>query len=391
MAESTRPPLMTPAGLGRQTPESGPLRFSLRDATEQERDYLYRVFFGQSVMRYEVEPSSSIPLDIDVTVQMLPGLLTATGKMHGSENRRTRESLADGLDDFAMAVNLGGRYVVRQGKEEIELNHGEATLLSLGRTCELIHCPPGGLLGMRFPRSQIMTRIADADERCMRRIGAGTEALRLLTDYVGIAQQHDVIASFELQQLFTDHVYDLIALSVGATRNAGEEAQGRGLRAARLHAVKQDIARRIGEPGLSVTTLAGQHGLTPRYVQRLFETAGTTFTEYVLEQRLMQAHRALNDPRRDDSKICAIAYGCGFGDVSYFNRMFRRRFGAAPSDIRMGRRSTSQKSSADTQAISVSVADTTRAQWSLSSIAADSPKSSPVGSSQSRISEPDAE
>jgi AraC-like DNA-binding protein len=219
-------------------------------------------------------------------------------------------------------------------------------------------------------------------------IGAGTEALRLLTDYIGIAQQHDVIASFELQRLFIDHVYDLIALSVGATRDAAEDAQDCGLRAARLHAIKQDIARRVGEPGLSVTRLAGQHGLTPRYVQRLFETAGTTFTEYVLEQRLMQAHRILSDPRREGSKICAVAYACGFGDVSYFNRMFRRRFGAAPSEVRTGR---SQKRSADIQVTSVSGMGTTSAQRGLPSIAADSPKSPPVGRSQGRISGPDAE
>ncbi len=50
-------------------------------------------------MRYEVEPSRDIPFDIDVKLQMLPGLLMVTGKMHGSDNRRTRECLADGLDD----------------------------------------------------------------------------------------------------------------------------------------------------------------------------------------------------------------------------------------------------------------------------------------------------
>jgi AraC-like DNA-binding protein len=32
--------------------------------------------------------------------------------------------------------------------------------------------------------------------------------------------------------------------------------------------------------------------------------------------------------------IAATAYDCGFGDVSYFNRMFRRSYGAAPSEIR---------------------------------------------------------
>ena len=29
-----------------------------------------------------------------------------------------------------------------------------------------------------------------------------------------------------------------------------------------------------------------------------------------------------------------IAYDVGFGDLSYFNRVFRRRYGATPSDIR---------------------------------------------------------
>lgn len=350
MRDPTRPPLITPAIPGKPMPGSGPLRFSLRDAAERERDYLYRDFFGRSVMRYEVEPSSSIPLDIDVTVRILPGLLMATGKMHGSENRRTRKSLADGLDDFAMAVNLGGRYVVRQGEDEIVLDHGEATLLSLGRPCEFIHSPPGAFLGMRFPRSQIMARVARADEFCMRSIGADTEALRLLTNYVGMAQHSHAIAGPDLQRAFVDHIYDLIAVAVGAPRDATEEAQDHGLRAARLHAIKQDIADNLARPGLSVAALADRHSCTPRSVQRLFETTGTTFTEYVLEQRLMQAHRVLSDPRRDGSKICAVAYGCGFGDVSYFNRMFRRRFGAAPSDIRMSRRSMSQKSSADMQA-----------------------------------------
>jgi AraC-like DNA-binding protein len=34
--------------------------------------------------------------------------------------------------------------------------------------------------------------------------------------------------------------------------------------------------------------------------------------------------------------ITAIAFDAGFGDLSYFNRTFRRRYGATPSDIRNG-------------------------------------------------------
>jgi AraC-like DNA-binding protein len=40
------------------------------------------------------------------------------------------------------------------------------------------------------------------------------------------------------------------------------------------------------------------------------------------------------DPRRSGDKIGALAYECGFGDISYFNRALHRHFGSAPSDIR---------------------------------------------------------
>lgn len=334
MRDLTRPPMLTPEMLLGSDPPSAPVRFSLRETPERQRNDLYRGFFGRSVMRYEVEPSRAIPFDLDVRMQMLPGLLMVTGKMHGSENRRTRACLADGLDDLAMAVNLGGRYVVRQGEDEVVLGNGEATVFTLGKRCHLVHQPPGHFLALRFPRAKIMPRIAGEDGRRLRRIGANTPALRLLTDYVGLAQQNHAISGIELRPLFIDHVYDLIALTVGATPDAAEAARGGGLRAARLNAIKQDIARNLGEPDLSVATLANRHGCTPRLVQRLFETEGTTFTEYLLAQRLARAHRLLLDPRRESEKISVVAYDSGFGDVSYFNRMFRRQFGATPSDIR---------------------------------------------------------
>lgn len=72
----------------------------------------------------------------------------------------------------------------------------------------------------------------------------------------------------------------------------------------------------------------------PRQAQRLFEQAGTTFTEFVLEQRLLQARKLLSDPRARTRKISDIAHSSGFSDLSYFNRAFRKRFAATPSELR---------------------------------------------------------
>uniref|UniRef100_UPI0013D705D2 helix-turn-helix domain-containing protein n=1 Tax=Escherichia coli TaxID=562 RepID=UPI0013D705D2 len=69
-------------------------------------------------------------------------------------------------------------------------------------------------------------------------------------------------------------------------------------------------------------------------VQMLFEDAGTTFSEFVIECRLTAARRMLESPRYATSSITQIAFEAGFGDLSHFNRRFRRRYMMTPSDMR---------------------------------------------------------
>jgi AraC-like DNA-binding protein len=174
----------------------------------------------------------------------------------------------------------------------------------------------------------------DPEDALARPIPADTEALRLLIDYVATALRKQRLTSPDLRQLFTTHVHDLIALAVGATRDTRVAARGRGLRAARLSAIKGDIMGRLDSEGLCVADAAVRRGVTPRYVQMLFESEGTTFTQYVLEQRLARALRMLADPHQQGRTISAIAFEVGFGNLSYFNRTFRRHFSMTPSDAR---------------------------------------------------------
>jgi AraC-like DNA-binding protein len=313
---------------------TGPIRLSLSDAPERERPGLYREFFGRSLFRLDVEPVRDHALEVDVTLQNLPGLRLFSGKLHGSRNQRTRALLADGVDDFTLLVNLSGPYRVRQGKRELVLGDGEATFITCAEPVSFAHHPPGGVLALQVSRGPFAPLVTSVEDCYLRRIPRDTPALRLLIDYVDIARDEQTIASPELQHLIVSHVYDLVAVSIGATRDAVDVAQGRGLRAARLHAIKEDITKNLDQPDLSLTWLAARHSCTPRFLQRLFEAEGTTFSEHVLAQRLARAYRLLSDPRRGDEKISTIAYDAGFADVSYFNRAFRQCYGMVPSDVR---------------------------------------------------------
>ena len=70
-------------------------------------------------------------------------------------------------------------------------------------------------------------------------IPANTEALSLLINYVALDLERADDGQPRLCHLMASHIYDLMALTVGAP-GAREAAQGGGVPAARLHAIKQD-------------------------------------------------------------------------------------------------------------------------------------------------------
>jgi AraC-like DNA-binding protein len=106
-----------------------------------------------------------------------------------------------------------------------------------------------------------------------------------------------------------EHVHDLVMLMLGATSTAKES----GVRAARLQVIKADIAANVGRRDLSIGGVAARLGVSTRYVSMLFKDEGTTFSEFVLDARLRRAQRLLNNPRKINQPINAIALACGFG------------------------------------------------------------------------------
>ena len=71
-------------------------------------------------------------------------------------------------------------------------------------------------------------------------------------------------------------------------------------------------------------------------MRKLFEGDETSFSEFVLGQRLTRAYGILKNPLHARRAISTMAFELGFNDLSYFNRAFRRRYNATPSDVRNG-------------------------------------------------------
>ena len=306
--------------------------FSTDAFPERERVSAWREIFGRTVVNLDIEPLNPNGFCAEATVCQLPGL----GILFGS-NVAQRATLPPELikhDDLSFmaaptcqwtASQLGRNPVLGPG-DGVLMSNADVGSLTLGSECRFTtFC---------VPRAAIAPLVPDLAAAFARRIPAGNAALRLLVSYLASAFDIEALVAPELQQLAVAHVHDLLALALGATRDAVAIAAGRGVRAARLRAAKAFILRHLGRHDVSAATVAAHLGVTPRYVHMLFETEDASLSEYMLAQRLALARRMLTDPRYSGRPISAIAFDVGFGDLSYFNRTFRRRFGGTPSEVR---------------------------------------------------------
>jgi AraC-like DNA-binding protein len=180
----------------------------------------------------------------------------------------------------------------------------------------------------------MMAMVPGVEDALALPLSSNVGTLRLLVRYLDVLEDEHALKARELQRAAATHIHDLCALAIGATRDAADIAKGRGLRVARLRAVKADIAQSLSSGPVSASTLAMRHRVTPRYIRKLFEGEGTSLSRFVLNQRLALVHRLLSDRRYDHRTIGSLAFEAGFGDLSTFNREFRRYYSATPSDVR---------------------------------------------------------
>ncbi|WP_394825856.1 helix-turn-helix transcriptional regulator [Pendulispora albinea] len=103
-----------------------------------------------------------------------------------------------------------------------------------------------------------------------------------------------------------------------------------------LARVRDKIDAELGSE-LTVSSLAGEAGLSPAHFTRAFKACtGLPPYRYIVARRLEKARVALQLP---GARVLEIALRFGFADQAHFTRMFRQRFGVTPGAIAHGPRS----------------------------------------------------
>lgn len=186
------------------------------------------------------------------------------------------------------------------------------------------------------PSARLRGLVPHPEDYLAMSLDSNSASLHLLRQYVDIVAASDGARN---EPALADHVgrtiLDLIALILSADGRASEIAQRRGVRSARVETILADIRAGFADPKYSPSSVAMKLGVSVRYVQDLLHETGVSFTERVLELRLQKARQMLECGGYGNRPITDVALAAGFGDISYFNRCFRSRFGASPTQHRV--------------------------------------------------------
>jgi AraC-like DNA-binding protein len=287
----------------------------------------------QRLVRLDIAPVSDRPFEAEATIRALPGLGTLAFAGSAARFRRTRAMITDGDDAVGLIVNLDEGCTGSQRGRNAETGPGEAFAVLNDAPAEVTHAD-GSYFTLLVPRAALAARLKHVEDATLRRIPQDTEALRLLNSYMSLVRDELMLATPKLRRTVVKHVYDLMALALGPPRRLGETGLS-AVAAARLRAALAHLATNFQDPELSLASVAQSQGISPRYLQRLLETAETSFTERLHELRLQRALALLLEA--DRRRISDIALDSGFSDISHFNRLFRARFGDTPSGVRAQR------------------------------------------------------
>jgi acetamidase/formamidase/AraC-like DNA-binding protein/mannose-6-phosphate isomerase-like protein (cupin superfamily) len=235
---------------------------------------------------------------------------------------------------FWMALLLEGEMTVTSGTTRLDIAEGDMVYGGGKVRAELRLGSDHRLLVVRVPHTlpalKSRTALPIEISNLVSETGIGrmlSALLRSVADTIGEVSDDEM----RPVELALPEFIAATLLDRAPTKALGGAAGGR---AAILDRVFQTVEARLSDPDLNIHQVASEHGISARYLQKLFESYGESFGQFVKLRRLERCRLDLGSPLHAQRSISEILYQWGFNDSASFSRAFRERYGVSPREYR---------------------------------------------------------
>lgn len=259
----------------------------------------------------------------DVATRRVGPFDTAIVALDASEVARSPRAIRqDPGEYFFLLVQDAGQCRVEQGDRVAELSPGDMFLVdSVKPSSFLYRGERSNQVSLHIPRAEVVHRFGNA---CAGGLAISRD------DPLWVAMRA-VIAKMLLEEGAQAQLGEAFLCLMGAYLH------GRGTDNAEtlLSRALAMIDRHRADPAFGPRELAARLNVSERMLQRHFRPLGETPGHRLLGRRLELAHARLSARRNEQAAegVTAVAFDCGFNDLSYFYREFRKKYGTTPGAV----------------------------------------------------------
>lgn len=244
---------------------------------------------------------------------------------------RKIEGRHDNQDLLKVAVQLKGSSYFEQNNRSVLLSPGSWSIYDTTRPYTVSTMGNVELLTLLIPRARIVTHRLNLNDLIVRRFSGKTGLGKL-------AYQFMTTAFAEIANVNTEHEWEIVGAISQLIRLAMLEVAGEPsdlpVREKWRERIKAYIDEHLRDPGLSLNRIAAAMNCSKRYVHKIFESEGTSPSEYIWCMRLRRCREDLCDPVSANKSITEIAYSWGFSSSAHFSRTFKEIFHVCPRSYR---------------------------------------------------------
>lgn len=263
----------------------------------------------------------------DVTTRRIGQFDTAIVALDASEVARSKRSIRqDPGEYFFLVVQDAGQCRIEQGDLTTELSPGDMFLVDSVKPSSFLYS------GARSNQVSLHIRRDEVVHRFGTICTGGLPILR--DDPLWLAMRAVIVkmlaeegAGMQLGEAFLC----LLGAYLHSTRVAGAVAPAQTL----LSRALATIDRHRADSTFGPRELACCLNVPERTLQRHFRPLGETPGQRLLHRRLELAYARLTASKGAHvaENVAAVVFDCGFNDLSYFYREFRKKYGTTPGAV----------------------------------------------------------
>jgi AraC family transcriptional regulator, positive regulator of tynA and feaB len=328
MALAEAPPHPAPAGRAAEQwrPHGADLRAQMRSWTD---------ILAETHLAFDVRPTASTPsrFQAAVTRRAIDDLMLvdcAATPFLGHRSSAVIGTPPAAGHERVLGFQFVGKGVemVREGSRQLALTPGDVVLWDGLAPTEIEIVEPFYKRTLLFPRERVLAVCPRLGElEALPPLG-GSAPARLLVRFM------NALAA-ELPELDAAAGAAAANAALELLRAAVEPALPSDRSATRA-AMRAEVARyvrsHLQDPQLGPAAIARAYAMSVRTLHALFEDVDASVAGLVRTERLARCLEDLRQP--NGGSVTDIAFRWGFCDAAHFSRVFKREFGATPSEVR---------------------------------------------------------